>query len=91
MICGDTGVAHLASAHARPSVTLFGPVPPAEWGPPATPAPSGALGGRPGYRGDPHGASPDPALGTITVADVLGAAHRALRATGARSLAGSPA
>ncbi len=91
VICGDTGVAHLASAHARPSVTLFGPVPPAEWGPPAHPRHQVLWHGRPGYRGDPHGASPDPALGTITVADVLGAAHRALRATGARSLAGSPA
>ena len=34
VICGDTGVAHLATAFATPSVVLFGPVSPAEWGPP---------------------------------------------------------
>jgi ADP-heptose:LPS heptosyltransferase len=34
VICGDTGVAHLASAFATPSVVLFGPVSPAVWGPP---------------------------------------------------------
>ena len=32
-----TGLAHLATAYARPSVVLFGPVPPAEWGPPQHP------------------------------------------------------
>jgi ADP-heptose:LPS heptosyltransferase len=80
VICGDTGVAHLASAHARPSVTLFGPVPPAEWGPPEHPRHQVLWPARPGYRGDPHGAGPDPVLGAITVGDVLGAAGRALRA-----------
>ncbi len=35
VICGDTGVAHLATAYATPSVVLFGPVSPARWGPPA--------------------------------------------------------
>lgn len=30
----DTGVAHLATAFRRPALTLFGPVPPAWWGPP---------------------------------------------------------
>ena len=34
VLCGDTGVAHLAPAFGIPSVVLFGPVPPSEWGPP---------------------------------------------------------
>jgi ADP-heptose:LPS heptosyltransferase len=79
VICGDTGVAHLASAHARPSVTLFGPVSPAEWGPPRRPRHQVLWPARPGYHGDPHGARLDPVLGSITVADVLGAARCALR------------
>ncbi len=33
IVCGDTGVAHLATALGRPSVVLFGPVPPSAWGP----------------------------------------------------------
>ena len=35
VICGDTGIAHLASAFGTPSVVLFGPVPASRWGPPA--------------------------------------------------------
>jgi ADP-heptose:LPS heptosyltransferase len=34
VICGDTGIAHLATAFGAPSVVLFGPVSPLEWGPP---------------------------------------------------------
>ncbi|OZB48626.1 MAG: hypothetical protein B7X40_06775, partial [Cellulomonas sp. 14-74-6] len=33
LICGDTGVAHLATALGSPSVLLFGPTPPQLWGP----------------------------------------------------------
>nr|WP_249355415.1 glycosyltransferase family 9 protein [Nocardia farcinica] len=34
MVCSDTGVGHLATAFGTPSVVLFGPNPPAWWGPP---------------------------------------------------------
>ncbi|MFF0152130.1 glycosyltransferase family 9 protein [Micromonospora sp. NPDC005203] len=34
VVSGDTGVAHLATGFGTPSVVLFGPVPPAHWGPP---------------------------------------------------------
>ncbi|MGW0803832.1 glycosyltransferase family 9 protein [Nonomuraea sp. NPDC002799] len=71
VVCGDTGVAHLATAFCVPSVVLFGPVSPALWGPP------------PGWRhvalwagrsGDPHGARPDPGLLRIEVSEVVDAA-----------------
>ena len=35
LVSGDTGIGHLATAYATPSVLLFGPVAPAQWGPPA--------------------------------------------------------
>src|SRR5690606_9609282 len=34
VVCGDTGVGHLATATRTPSVLLFGTVPPSSWGPP---------------------------------------------------------
>lgn len=34
VVCGDTGVGHLATAYGTPSVLVFGPVPPWQWGPP---------------------------------------------------------
>ncbi len=81
VISGDTGLAHLATAYARPSVVLFGPVPPSEWGPPAEPRHQALWAGGDGYRGDPHGRRTDPALAAIGVSDVLRAAERALAAT----------
>jgi ADP-heptose:LPS heptosyltransferase len=80
VISGDTGLAHLAAAYARPSVTLSGPVPPSEWGPPDHPRHQVLWRGKPGYRGDPHGARTDPALYSITVDAVARAAGAALQA-----------
>ncbi|SFL03754.1 Glycosyltransferase family 9 (heptosyltransferase) [Streptosporangium canum] len=70
VVCGDTGVAHLASALATPSVVLFGPVSPALWGPPH--GPHVALWA--GRSGDPHGDLPDEGLLEIGVLEVLDAA-----------------
>jgi hypothetical protein len=78
VISGDTGMAHLAAACARPSVTLFGPVPPAEWGPPAHPRHQMLWRATADYRGDPHSTRTDPALAGISVDAVLAAADRAL-------------
>ncbi len=80
VVSGDTGLAHLATAYARPSVVLFGPVPPAEWGPPQHPRHQVLWAGGDGYRGDPHGCRTDPALAAIPVSDVLHATERALAA-----------
>jgi ADP-heptose:LPS heptosyltransferase len=74
VICGDTGVAHLASNYRTPSVLLFGPVSPAAWGPPAG-GPHQVLWHGDGA-GDPHGRQVDPALLAITVEEVLDAAAR---------------
>ncbi|MFI6818224.1 glycosyltransferase family 9 protein [Nonomuraea sp. NPDC050328] len=68
VICGDTGVAHLATAYGTPSVLLFGPTPPARWGP-LTDGPHVVLWK--GSEGDPHGRSADPGLLRIEVSDVL--------------------
>jgi ADP-heptose:LPS heptosyltransferase len=79
VVCGDTGVAHLATAYGTPSVLLFGPVPPAEWGPRSGPHTVLWKGGR----GDPHATRPDPALLAVTVDEVLAAARRTVRAPAA--------
>ncbi|MBV8950646.1 MAG: glycosyltransferase family 9 protein [Actinobacteria bacterium] len=71
VVCGDTGVAHLATAFRTPSVVLFGPVAPACWGPPPDRGWHRVLWA--GRTGDPHGAEVDPGLLEITVADVLDA------------------
>ncbi|MGE2835844.1 glycosyltransferase family 9 protein [Mycobacterium sp. SMC-4] len=75
VVCGDTGVGHVATATGTPSVVLFGPTPPQLWGPRGD--------GRhvalwAGDRGDPHAQQPDPGLLQITVSDVLSAADHAL-------------
>jgi ADP-heptose:LPS heptosyltransferase len=69
VICGDTGVAHLASAYSTASVLLFGPTAPDRWGPP--------LDGRHVViwhgegMGDPRGEQRDPALLRIGVEEVV--------------------
>jgi ADP-heptose:LPS heptosyltransferase len=74
VLSGDTGVAHLATAFGTPSVTLFGPVPPALWGPPPERPQHRALWA--GRRGDPHAAAPDPGLLAIEPAAVLAELRR---------------
>jgi ADP-heptose:LPS heptosyltransferase len=74
VLCGDTGVGHLAAVFGTPSVHLFGPTPPAEWGPPADGPHTVIYHGRPGYRGDPHAEMPDSALLDIRVEEVQAAA-----------------
>lgn len=75
VISGDTGIAHLATAYATPSVTLFGPTSPMKWGPPAggpfTVIWRGAIG-------NPHGRWADPALLDIGSEEVLKAAEARL-------------
>jgi ADP-heptose:LPS heptosyltransferase len=69
--CSDTGVAHLATAFGTPSVVVFGPTPPARWGPPPGRAHHVALWS--GRIGDPHGTEPDPGLLEVGVGDVTAA------------------
>jgi ADP-heptose:LPS heptosyltransferase len=73
VVSGDTGIAHLASAYATPSVVLFGPVDPAQWGPPAD-GPHVALAHPARRRGARFADRPDPALLAIGVDEVLAAA-----------------
>jgi ADP-heptose:LPS heptosyltransferase len=71
VVSGDTGVAHLATSYATPSVVLFGPVSPQQWGP-VTDGPHTCLW-KPiaGSPGDPHGDRIDPSLEAIQVAEVI--------------------
>jgi ADP-heptose:LPS heptosyltransferase len=77
VLSGDTGMAHLAAAYARPAVTLAGPVPPRLWGPPPRPWHAVLWAGR---YGDPHAAVADPGLLRINVGDVIAAAREVLAA-----------
>jgi glycosyl transferase family 9 (putative heptosyltransferase) len=69
LVCGDTGVAHLATAFATPSVLLFGPMPPARWGPPPG-GPHAVVWHGDGV-GDPWGPEVDPALLRVGVGEVV--------------------
>ena len=74
VVCGDTGVAHLATAFRRPSVLLFGPTSPARWGPLVPPADASRhrvlWAGR---SGDPHASAPHDGLLEIQPGAVLAA------------------
>lgn len=75
VVCGDTGLAHLASVYRTPSVVLFGPTPASAWGPPDDPRHVVLWKGT--GRGDPHADAPHPALLAITVDEVAAACSEA--------------
>lgn len=75
LVANDTGVAHLATAFGTPSVVLFGPTRPSEWGPPEG-GPHRALWT--GRRGDPHAIQLDAGLAAIDVGDVLAAVEEVM-------------
>jgi ADP-heptose:LPS heptosyltransferase len=74
VISNDTGVSHLATAYGTPSVTLFGPVSPALWGPPPRSRHVALWHGTGGRPGDAHATDTDPRLLRISVEEVLEAA-----------------
>lgn len=79
VLSGDTGIAHLATAFGTPSVVLFGPTPPAWWGPPRDRPQHIALYNVDGDErapGDPHASAIDPGLFAIQVEHVLEAVER---------------
>jgi ADP-heptose:LPS heptosyltransferase len=78
VVCGDTGVAHLATAFGTRTVLLFGPTSPSRGGPPPH------LLGRhvvlwAGREGDHDGDTPDPGLLEISVPEVIDAVDLQLR------------
>jgi ADP-heptose:LPS heptosyltransferase len=83
VVCGDTGVAHLATAVGTPSLLLFGPVKPSQWGPAIDLDRHVVLWHGDGT-GDPHGDEPDPALLRIDVDEVLSAVDRLTTVNAAR-------
>lgn len=75
LVCGDTGVGHVATSTGTPSVLLFGPTPPARWGPRGA-GPHLSLWA--GDVGDPHADLPHPGLLSLSTARVLDATHQML-------------
>jgi ADP-heptose:LPS heptosyltransferase len=92
LISGDTGAGHLATAFGTPSVLLFGPTPPDEWGPPPGRGPHHVLWAGP--RPPASAGLVDPALAEITPEQVLHAVDRVqqvLRAVGRVDVTAGPA
>jgi ADP-heptose:LPS heptosyltransferase len=77
VVCGDTGMAHLATSVGTPSVVLFGPESPARWGPPPRRKQHRAIWH--GRLGDPHGQCIDPGLADIEIDEVYRALLDVLR------------
>jgi ADP-heptose:LPS heptosyltransferase len=73
VLCGDTGIGHLATAYGTPSVLLFGPSSVAEWGPPPSRSAHTVLRHVLSGGVDPRGDEIDPGLLALTVDDVLAA------------------
>jgi ADP-heptose:LPS heptosyltransferase len=61
VVCGDTGVAHLATALGTPSVLVFGPTSPEAWGPPPARRDRHRVVWS-GRTGNPHGGAPHEGL-----------------------------
>jgi ADP-heptose:LPS heptosyltransferase len=82
VVCGDTGVAHLATALGTRSVVLFGPVPPSRWGPAVDHDRHTVLWHGAGLNGggDPHGTAGDPELLSIGLDEVRRAVDAQLAA-----------
>jgi ADP-heptose:LPS heptosyltransferase len=79
VISNDTGTSHMATAYGTPSVTLFGPLSPALWGPLPGLSRHIALWHWNGERpGDPHAHGTDPRLLRISVEEVLEAGRTLL-------------
>lgn len=76
VLCGDTGLAHLATAFGTPSVVLFGPTPPTLWGPPPWRRRHRALWA--GRTGEALAERPEPGLLELDQEQVLGEARRLL-------------
>lgn len=72
LLCGDTGLAHLATAYRTRSVLLFGPTPPALWGPPPRPEHQVLWAGE---TGDPYAGRPAAGLLAVAMTDVLAASR----------------
>ncbi|HEX5510669.1 MAG TPA: glycosyltransferase family 9 protein [Actinomycetales bacterium] len=75
LLSGDTGVAHVATARRTPSVVLFGPTPPSQWGPAVDPHLHTLIWRDvPGAPADPHSDELDARLSAVVVDEVVVAA-----------------